>query len=412
MSPLYSRYYFYFLFLSWLLIASGTHYLFFIGAIDEASVVSKDYTPSGIFKLLVPSIIVLSILPFFVLFFNIFLVKVTSLVFFVFFVSLSVIGLFSAEYFYFFIREFVLIVSLVLAVFSFSIYTNRQDVLGFLFFSSFCIVAASYVTVFLLPNYGVSVGVHEGRWQGIFSHKNQLGAFCVFSLLFCCHRYLLYRERCSLLLLFLTSYLLFRSESYLAYGLSIFVFFGFSCYLFGFKRVANIAAVVFIFAVFSVFILTLAFDYRVEILGKEGFNNRDLIWGYYFQAASDHPFFGHGIGQIQAWSRDNKKEIMDALGSSYPVGSAHNGFIDLYFSSGIFGILLALVFFGVFLSKFVVSKSDKFLQYSFLTVFLVLNLFESRLLGLQLPAVYMLLVYTYFNKVPERFEMQFKKGHQ
>ena len=55
------------------------------------------------------------------------------------------------------------------------------DVLStvFLFF-----LFLSVAAIFLLPSYGISVGDHEGKWQGIFTHKNMLGNFTSMNYLF------------------------------------------------------------------------------------------------------------------------------------------------------------------------------------------------------------------------------------
>lgn len=383
----------------WVLVSAGTHYLFVVGPVSEANVVGLQYSPAGFLRLVVPFLVVASV----VIFIFSFLAKNRVNFYFVFVFALLLLvmlsGVLNASYYYDFYREFVLVVSVILVVGACARMRDKQFIYNILMFITYSVITLSYAAIIFLPQYGVSVGIHEGRWQGVFTHKNQLGVFCVFAMILIYHSYIKYRKKILLLVGFACFYLAWRSGSTLAMALILFVslYFVFhaSYWLYRLRFLADLGAMFFVLSVLLVFVSVLLLGLDVNIFGKEGFNNRDVIWQYYYDASIENIFVGHGLGQIQPWSRENSEHIVEAMGVAYPVGSAHNGFIELLFSNGLLGFLIFVVLMLLFYSLSVRSPADRYLHYSFLTVFLVINVFESRLFGLHVSSIYTLLVFSY-----------------
>lgn len=397
------RFSFPFVLLGWLLLSAGTNTLFFIGPVNEAESVGLQYTPTGLFKWFVP-LLVASCLVFFI---ASLLVRSRILLrrdlYIVFILTVLALGIANTTYYYSFVREYILITAFVFALATFlNVATYR--------YIHFCIVAVtsaivlmSYMTVFIFPSYGVAVGVHEGRWQGVFTSKNGLGAFCVFALIILLHSYLVYRKRYLALLSLACMYLAFRSESYTSYVLIFFILLYFSFHarydLFRLRLFADAGAIFFLFTTSLVVFLVIFLDINIDFLGKENFNNRDIIWDYYYSMALEKPFFGHGLAQLKEWAVINSDDIVSSMGLSYPVSSTHNGFIDLFYSYGLLGILVFLSLIKRAFCLCTYSIADRFLKFSFLTTYLVLNLFESQLLGVNLPTLYALLIFSYLWKL-------------
>lgn len=258
-----------------------------------------------------------------------------------------------------------------------------MDIDHFLFF----VVLLSYFMVFFMPTYGLAVGRHEGFWQGVFSHKNNLGVTCDIALAF----FLVNRNAGSILYWFklvLVLFLLVMSGSYTAIFTAFLILFFFT--IMKIKLSKNIV----IFAVFVVlFVGFLAIfisqsGLAFNIFGKgTDFSSRNLIWGFVINRFLERPTLGYGLATFQELAKQEYEIIRLYVGEV--VNNTHNGFLDSLLNLGIIGLSLSLVF--LFMIPYL-NKSSAYFNISILMclVFIVNNSFESRFF------VFSHLLYIYF----------------
>lgn len=247
-----------------------------------------------------------------------------------------------------------------------------SDIEFFFIFSAF----ASYFIVFFFPEYGLSIGRHAGYWQGIFSHKNNLGIACSIAISF-----ILFGSKKSSLSLALklaaVFFLVIKSGSYTSIFVSIFIFLFwlYSLKIKTGKIQASLIISVLVFLCFVVVIISQA-NLNVSLFGKGAdFSSRSLIWALTLKMALEKPLLGHGLAVFQQYADSYPEFIKNNIGEV--IRSTHNGFLDTFFSLGLVGIILSIIF------LFFAFQSNFYGRYFYLSlaisiVFVVSNMFESR----------------------------------
>jgi O-antigen ligase len=241
------------------------------------------------------------------------------------------------------------------------------------------ILAASYLMIFFMPSYGIAIGRHEGAWQGIFSHKNNLGVTCDLALAFILG--IKRKNIASFCIKFLMIWiLLVMSKSYTSILTALImisfylVFFKFSDVKLSNRIVLFSLVIVFLTGMSAIFISQSGWS--INIFGKStDFSSRNLIWDFLIGMVSDKPFQGYGLATFQEFSKDNSNLVMDNIGGV--VNNTHNGFIDALFSLGIIGFILAVLF--TFWTPALNMRNKYFPLASLVAVIFILNnSFESR----------------------------------
>lgn len=269
-----------------------------------------------------------------------------------------------------------------------------QHVIAVLHKYFFTILMASIVTILLLPSYGVSIGDHVGKWQGVFAHKNGLGNFSSLAFVFYMWWISVGFSKVKVFAIGLSVVLIVGSGSSTALGnllvcTALFVLFQFLVLrklIFRFRYL-----IVLVLAIFVVYTITISMSGNdTAIMDKDtSFSNRNLIWMYFLQQIDSAPWFGHGIGQFGAMIAGDERDFLSSVG--FVVGSAHNGFLESWYALGVVG----LVFILVAIVRMLNIKSDghAFRLVFFFIFFLVIsNMFESQLLGFNAYFIFLMYV--------------------
>lgn len=256
------------------------------------------------------------------------------------------------------------------------------------------ILVLSIAAVFILPSYGVSVGEHAGKWQGVFTHKNALGNFASLSAMFYMWKLSVARTKLDFYGIGLSVTLILGSGSSTALAnlfifSTLFVLFQFSIYR---KIIFN-----FRYVIFTALVLIVAYFMAMSISGETvalmdkdtSFTGRNLIWGYFLQRIEDAPWFGHGLGQFGAIAAGDDQDLLSSVG--FVMGSAHNGFIESLYALGIVGGTLVLIVLVRLLSLKNEGGAFK-LAFVFVFFIVVLNMFESELVGFNLYFIFLMYV--------------------
>lgn len=261
--------------------------------------------------------------------------------------------------------------------------------------SLLCMQLATIVFVFFLPAYGVSVGEHEGKWQGVFGHKNALGnfsamAYCIFLGDMC--RAKTFK---ALLGIFISLIITIHTLSYT--GVAIIpiatVAYAFFCFGFSLRSLLWLRALLILFVAALCFILVSISINGIsfEVLGKDtSFSNRNIIWAFFWDRAMERPVLGYGVDQLGGQARLHYEDYKSEMG--FVVGSAHNGFIENFFWFGVVGVFIIFLLFWRFFRfnkiGWVISLNSLFLISLILT-----NTFESRLVGFNIHFVSFMYLY-------------------
>lgn len=273
------------------------------------------------------------------------------------YVSLGV-GLFLTSW-YFFINAYIAI-------------AGRERVLNFTTIFLLSIVIISVVAALFFPSYGVSVGVHEGSWQGVFTHKNRFGYIAVLSLVF------LFFSNWSLFLKLILgaicAFSTYKSNSNAAVGFLILLPLLILLWSVRFGRFR----LSFYFLCFVIISLICIGGWAFINVDPEFLNNRGRIWSFVISRYSEAPLLGHGLHQYPKFAEVYSDLLMSSVG--FYVRSTHNGFLDAFFSFG----ALAVVFIFVFFAKIFSENRGGLFGFLFGLFMINLNMVESNLFSVNI----------------------------
>ncbi|NWK74509.1 oligosaccharide repeat unit polymerase [Acinetobacter sp. SwsAc6] len=268
------------------------------------------------------------------------------------------------------------------------------------------ILFMSYIFIFMFPDYGVSIGTHDGAWQGIFTHKNQFGVFlsCFLMFLILARYNHIISKKLFVFYILLVFLALVFSKSSTALAVSVISLFLY--YLGRFKYIfykglfgSFFAKIFFIYIIY--FSIMNGAELYADILGKQtvGYSNRDIIWGLGIAVFLNHIWFGSIL--------DKSFNILDYLSVYFGamIGTFHNTYIESFATYGIIGgsfFMLPLIYL-----IFKIDKNNFILFYSIL-IPLLIYLFMESLFTVKSFVVFLLLV-LYISSV---FSVgEFKKGN-
>lgn len=259
-----------------------------------------------------------------------------------------------------------------------------QATLRFLSLVFFIILVCSLIAALIVPSYGIAVGSeHEGRWQGVFEHKNSLGNFSAMSFLFFVWRYQQQKSKSVLVGALLSVVLVIASQSSTALANMVIVIFVSALLSFKFteKITYRLRYVLIVFLIaLSFFAILVAIGFQeFSIFEKDSsFSNRNLIWIYILAKVAASPWIGYGMDQLGALTNKNSAEFFSNVG--FLVGSSHNGFLETTFSLGYIGLIMML---WVLMSQLSNKRGGIGfpLLFGYIVLFIVLNTFEARMIS-------------------------------
>ncbi|MEM7714225.1 MAG: O-antigen ligase family protein [Cyanobacteria bacterium P01_A01_bin.68] len=251
-------------------------------------------------------------------------------------------------------------------------------------------VIFSFLFIAAIPHWGIMGGIHEGRWRGIYNHKNTLGkvivpGITVFLLLaFNSKKYSwLFWMAFSLAFILLVRS---SSTSSLLNGVCL-IAASISFRVFRWRdnlMVPSTIAMVSFGTIFYV-IVSWTTELILKALGKDTtLTGRGDMWPYIFEMIGQQPFLGYGYGAFWYGPDTPSFYIWRATGWTPP--NSHNGFLDLWLQIGLLGLLI--YFFGylaITLPKAlywlrVTRTSEGFWPLTYMTYMFLANISETTLM--------------------------------
>ena len=251
-------------------------------------------------------------------------------------------------------------------------------------------IVLSFIFVGALPKYGLMSGLHEGKWRGIYNHKNTLGKIiCPGIIIFLLLAIDSKKKRWFFWLGFLLSlFLLLRSTSTGSLLNAVMLLAASLCYrVFRWRDdwlIPGLISVVTIGGSLYLFMSTNS-ELFLTALGKDTtLTGRGDMWPYIFEMVWKNPLLGYGYGAFWAGPDTPSFYIWQVTGWKPP--NSHNGFLDMLLHLGFLGLCLFIFEFIVItlpkaLNWVRLSRtSEGFWPILYMTYMLLANLSESTLM--------------------------------
>ena len=267
--------------------------------------------------------------------------------------------------------------------------------------SAIILIVLSVILINYFPHLGVKAFSGAGTmWVGVTSHKNQLGILACVSAVFL--MWSLFTNKIELrgqilidiAVLLMALWLLFGSGT--ATSMTSKIIFVISClFLWAMSKFRNLLPGILnrlvIFIIFSsVLMYLIGVMFIVDILSREiltplgrdvTLTGRTDLWKELLTIGNMHPILGSGYGGF--WVVGSRK--IGLLWERFPFGpnQAHNGYLEVYITLGITGLVLLA---GLFLSVYkkimsLLAKDFEFGRFQLMLFFMILlyNLTESSM---------------------------------
>lgn len=251
-------------------------------------------------------------------------------------------------------------------------------------------IILSFIFAIALPKYGIMGGIHQGKWRGVFLHKNGLGNIMVVSTIIFFllgieiqkHRWLYWVAFSLSVLLILLS----GSGSSLFILLAL-IFTFFICQTWRWQYQFMIPALLGIATLGSIlcFLLLNKVDFVFNSIGKDAtLTGRTELWPLVMEMIWKHPWLGYGSSGF--WQGLNGESAYIWRAAGWTPTHPHNGFLALWLDLGLLGLLLFFLgfwrnvvraFFWLRLNKTVTSVWPII----FLAYMVIANLTESVLIA-------------------------------
>ncbi len=268
-------------------------------------------------------------------------------------------------------------------------YTLREQ-LDLLAWTYGLLLILSLLLAIAVPSYGLMGGVHEGALRGVFTHKNQFGAFMApGGVIFLLNAFR--GEKYSWVywgLLVLNCGTMVMSQSTTALG-TFFVML-LLCVIYRIFRwryevmISAILAVTFVgFALLIWIAGYVGSDSLVGLVGKDTtLSGRTDIWRYVWDQIQLRPWLGYGLAAF--WNGYDGPSGYVQLAMKIAVIYAHNGFLDIWLSIGLVGLSVFLISFFTTTSQSLAllrktNSPEGFWPLLFMTYILLSNLTEGTI---------------------------------
>jgi len=250
-------------------------------------------------------------------------------------------------------------------------------------------LALSAVFALAFPKYGLDP-VHDGRWRGGFTTKNELGRLMVYGGMIWAVRTLTgevtRRVGCSVVAAFAIVGVLSGSRTALAVTVMLV---GISVLAWPYPRdaalVAPLKGLAVTLLLFTVVLTYSSQAFLLRLVGADSnLTGRTGTWSAVWTAIQDHPLFGYGFEAFWRGAQGPSLVVWQTTG--YETPHSHNGFLDLLLALGFVGlaaVLAALVLaFARSLEALRVGVgSARMFPFVYLAMLVSYNLTESSLLN-------------------------------
>jgi len=248
----------------------------------------------------------------------------------------------------------------------------------------------------------------NGAWRGLFSHKNNAAIIASISGFIFLYQYFEESKRFWLLLFLLTLFFLLLTKSKTSIALFLPVVF-FTWWLSKGLLIKYFCSFMFLLTLVTPLLFIFSFNYLNYFLidNPELFTGRSAIWQVLLEAISGNYILGLGYGAV--WSAGEYSAItnfgFNTTSWVASISHGHNGYLDIWLSVGIVGLLLfTFVLFKVLKNLAGVgdfSSNEKFLCLSILFFLILHNFLESSFTVYYSPGWYFFLL-TYCLKFKKK----------
>ncbi|MBS3027710.1 MAG: O-antigen ligase family protein [Dolichospermum sp. DET50] len=203
-------------------------------------------------------------------------------------------------------------------------------------------VVLSFIFAVALPKYGIMGSIHQGKWRGVFLHKNGLGARMVYSsLLFLIlgyeskkHSLLMWAGLALSVLLMLLSA---SSSSLLNLAIIIFMFFVSQTVRLPYLVMLPVLTMIITIGELFYFWLINNANLLFASIGKDAtLTGRTDLWPLVIEMIWKHPWLGYGYGGF--WRGWNSEAAYIWRASGWTPTHPHNGFLALWLDLGLLGL--------------------------------------------------------------------------
>ena len=268
--------------------------------------------------------------------------------------------------------------------------SQQMDLLGWTYG---LLLIISILLAVAVPSYGLMGGVHEGALRGVFTHKNQFGAFMApGGVIFWLNA--IRGQKYSWIywgLLVLSCGAMIMSQSTTAIGtFAVMLMLCIIYRIFRWRYEIMVSAILAVTMVGFVALIIIAgyigSDSLLSSVGKDTtLSGRTDIWRYVWDKVQLRPWFGYGLAAF--WNGFDGPSGYIQLAMKIPVIYAHNGFLDIWLSIGLVGLSTFLVSFlnTIRQSLALLRKTnipEGFWPLLFLTYILLSNLTEGTIANL------------------------------
>jgi exopolysaccharide production protein ExoQ len=243
------------------------------------------------------------------------------------------------------------------------------------------VIALSFISILLLPQYGIMAAAHAGAWRGIYNHKNVLGKMMVLSsLIFLMQTSVSKRRMLSWAGLSLSIVLLVFAKSsaaYVSFLVLAVVFLIFKILRWQYELMIPALLVVLMSGGSLLLLLTEHADKLLKLAGKDPtLTGRTDFWILVLNNIWKHPWLGYGYGSF--WQDSNSDAALIRYAVGWGVPNAHNGLLDLGLDLGVLGLVILLIsLFGTIIQALVLLRKNKSSVYIWPLLFIANMVFAN-----------------------------------
>lgn len=281
-----------------------------------------------------------------------------------------------------------------LALLTFSLFIstcfNYDEFSKLIYIYIFVTLGLSILLLYLSPETAMHIGgFHDGRWSGVFGHKNAFATFCVIGILFFISKIMM-KEIVTFdyIILILLILALVNAESATAWAVLLVIISGIIFFQ-SIKLMTRRNLLLFIslvcfllpILVYLIYLTLTNFSPLIELLDRDiTLSGRTNIWEIVIYFIQDRIFLGYGYNAFWNSSYSN---LVASINGFY-LTSSHSGVLDLLLDFGLFGTCIIVVhFFHSYRIYFRISKDNTSFIIKWMGIYLIFlilnNITDSRL---------------------------------
>jgi exopolysaccharide production protein ExoQ len=267
---------------------------------------------------------------------------------------------------------------------------SLKDQLKLISWSAYLVIFTSIIFAIVLPKYGLMSDLHQGKWRGVFLHKNGLGsATSISSIVFLIRAYSHHGKNrfiwvgfgLSLVLLLLSG----STSSLIVCLLLITAFFIFQILRWSYLKMIPTALAI---ATIGAGLNFWAINNSSIIFGAVGkdatLTGRTDLWLLVWDMIWKQPWLGYGYGAF--WRGYDGPSASIWWATTFSPGHAHSGYLTLLLDLGFLGLTIFWIGFGINAIKTLIymhisRSSEAAWPLIFLLYLLIINQSESGILG-------------------------------